>query len=374
MNSIKIAVCFLCLLGSVWLPAQKELNQSKNIDEVKIQVALLIDVSGSMDQLIAQAQGQLWKMANFLSQLKKDGQTPTLEIGLISFGGLEYEQHKAVKLESPLVTNLDFLAERLFNLQAMGSQEHCAEALQMAIDSLNWSEQEKDLKVIIIAGNEAFDQGPLDYRQVCSVLKEKNILVNTVYCGDFQAGITHLWKDAADLSQGIYANMQQNQSTDQMDTPYDVKIADLYRQYKNTLVPYGPDADQHHTRMNLSDNAIKKMGNIFYRDRILLLINNTSNFGFTDLIDLFGENGDQLPELKQNFLPSSYQEMSPANLRKKVIEFQYKRRVIKDAIQLYTEKVEDFLQISYGENYNENSLETIILQILKEQSKANGFL
>lgn len=364
-----IGILFLSLVFSQ-IHAQKELDSLR----AKIQVALLIDVSGSMDQLIAQAQGQLWKMANFLSQLRKNGQAPILEMGLISFGGVEYDQYETVQLECPLVRNLDLLAERLFRLQASGSQEHCAVALQMALDSLQWSDQVQDLKVIIIAGNEPFDQGPLDYKEVCTVLNEKNILVNTIYCGDYQTGIQHLWKDAADLSKGIYANLHQNLSKDNMDTPYDVKIADLYRQYKNTLIPYGPDADKHHTRMNLSDNAVKKMGNIFYRDRILLQINNPSDFGFTDLVQLFEDNDDSMPNIQKEHLPSPFDQMPFPDLRKKVIEFQYKRKVIKDAIRLYAQKVEDFLQISYGEHYNDNSLETIILQILKEQSKANGFL
>lgn len=272
------------------------------------------------------------------------------------------------------MSNLDLLAEKLFDLYAQGSQEHCAEALQMAMDSLAWSDNEEDLKVILIAGNEPFDQGNLSYQKVCTALKEKNILVNTIYCGAYQEGIDHLWKEAADLTNGIYANLHQTHSKDQMDTPYDVKIADLYRQYKNTLLPYGPDANKHHTRMNLSDQAVKKMGNIYYRDRILLQINNPNGFGFTDLIDLFEENNDLLPDIRPDYLPEPYNLMPEKDLRKKVIEFQYKRRVLKDAIRLYTQKVEDFLKTSYGEHYDENSLETIILQILREQSKANGFL
>lgn len=72
-NTILILICLLTVIP---LKAQEEPSKEAASFQAKIQIALLIDVSGSMDQLIAQAQGQLWKMANFLSQLKKNEQTP----------------------------------------------------------------------------------------------------------------------------------------------------------------------------------------------------------------------------------------------------------------------------------------------------------
>lgn len=369
----KVILLFI-IFSLTQLPAQQSsIDSLPDGGLLKIQVALLIDVSGSMDGLINQTQGQLWKMANFLTQLKKGGQIPIVELALISYGGIEYEKHKAINLESPLDSDLDLMAERLFQLQAQGSQEHCAEALQMAMDSLEWTTRPEDLRVIIIAGNEPFDQGRLDFHEVCQRLKEKHILLNTIYCGDYLSGIDHHWQKAAEITDGKYANINQNIANEQMDTPYDPKIAELYRQYKKTLIPYGPHKDVHKRKIEIQDNTVKKMGNVFYRDRILFLISRPPNPEYPDLIDLFEQKPDTLDLLDFNELPLPYQNMNPEELRKSVIQLQYKRNMLRDAILLYSQKIEDFLKVSLGVAYNESSLETVLLQILKEQSLVQGF-
>jgi hypothetical protein len=51
-------------------------------NNTKIQVALLLDTSNSMDGLIDQAKSRLWNIVNTLTTLKYDGQTPNIEIYL----------------------------------------------------------------------------------------------------------------------------------------------------------------------------------------------------------------------------------------------------------------------------------------------------
>src|SRR5262245_21449410 len=48
------------------------------IGDNRIQVAILLDTSGSMDGLIDQAKSQLWKIVNQFAQAKKDGKRPKL--------------------------------------------------------------------------------------------------------------------------------------------------------------------------------------------------------------------------------------------------------------------------------------------------------
>src|SRR6187549_709353 len=52
----------------------------------KIQVALLLDTSGSMDGLIDQAKSQLWRIVNELASAQRDGQTAQVEIALYEYG------------------------------------------------------------------------------------------------------------------------------------------------------------------------------------------------------------------------------------------------------------------------------------------------
>src|ERR1700712_4938373 len=53
----------------------------------KIQVAILLDVSGSMDGLIEQAKAQLWNMVNTMGKARCTGNTaPQIEIALYEYG------------------------------------------------------------------------------------------------------------------------------------------------------------------------------------------------------------------------------------------------------------------------------------------------
>jgi hypothetical protein len=49
--------------------------------KAKIQIAILLDSSNSMDGLIDQARTQLWQIVNSLTKVTKDGKVPQLEVG-----------------------------------------------------------------------------------------------------------------------------------------------------------------------------------------------------------------------------------------------------------------------------------------------------
>ena len=52
----------------------------------KIQVALLLDTSNSMDGLIDQARTQLWKVVGEFTTIELGGKKPTLEVALYEYG------------------------------------------------------------------------------------------------------------------------------------------------------------------------------------------------------------------------------------------------------------------------------------------------
>ena len=52
----------------------------------RIQVALLLDTSNSMDGLIEQAKGKLWSIVNEFARYRKGDVPPQLEIALFEYG------------------------------------------------------------------------------------------------------------------------------------------------------------------------------------------------------------------------------------------------------------------------------------------------
>src|SRR5262245_4241724 len=55
-------------------------------EKPKIQMAILLDTSNSMDGLINQARTQLWKIVNEFAKAKKGGVQPELEVALYEYG------------------------------------------------------------------------------------------------------------------------------------------------------------------------------------------------------------------------------------------------------------------------------------------------
>src|SRR5689334_24370091 len=83
----------------------------------KIQAAILLDVSNSMDGLINQAKAQLWNMVSVMGKAKCDGVTPQIEIALYEYGRTNNDVNKGyVKQISAFTSDLDKLSQNLFSL------------------------------------------------------------------------------------------------------------------------------------------------------------------------------------------------------------------------------------------------------------------
>ncbi|MFW6114484.1 MAG: vWA domain-containing protein, partial [bacterium] len=200
------------------------------VDGPLIQLAILLDNSGSMNGLIEQAKSELWRVVNELTAAVRDGQQPRLHVALYTYGSPPPKQL------SPLTDDLDFVSEALFAVRISGGTEYCGQVIQTAARELTWSEDPNDLKVIFIAGNEPFSQGPVDYREACKNAIEKGIIVNTIHCGN---GIPTDWRDGALLADGKAMNINQNATVAYMEAPQDKDISELSTKLNHTYVAYG---------------------------------------------------------------------------------------------------------------------------------------
>jgi hypothetical protein len=191
----------------------------------KIQLVILFDTSNSMDGLIDQAKSRIWAIVNETSSLKYQGITPVLEIAMYDYGnsGLSAESHY-IRQQIPFTSDLDLVSEKLFSLRTNGGSEYCGAVIQKSLMDLNWSLDPKDLKMIYIAGNEPFNQGPIDYKKSCELAVSKNVFVNTIHCGSYEQGVRDLWKDGATCSKGDYFHISSDEKIQQIPTPYDQEI------------------------------------------------------------------------------------------------------------------------------------------------------
>jgi hypothetical protein len=205
-----------------------------------VQIAIMLDVSGSMNGLIHQAQSQLWNIVNTVALANCSGQVPNIEIALYEYGndGRPGAGSPFIKQISNFTTDLDLISEQLFQLATIGSAENCGAVIQDGIDQLQWNPDPQGIKIIFIAGNEPFTQGPVDYRNACANAVKKGVIVNTIYCGDCNQGVMEQWKDGADRGKGFYACINTNAKEVYIESPFDKEILQYNDSLNTTYINY----------------------------------------------------------------------------------------------------------------------------------------
>ncbi|MFZ5470699.1 MAG: vWA domain-containing protein, partial [Myxococcota bacterium] len=209
----------------------------------KVQIALLLDTSGSMDGLLHQAKEQLWRIVNTFATAKHEERRPVLEIALYEYGKSSLAREAGfIRQIVPLTQDLDRVSEQLFALTTNGGDEYCGQVISKAVQQLSWSRSAKDLKLIYIAGNEPFTQGPVDYRKAVKTAVEKGITVNTIHCGPERDGVQGGWRDGAVLADGSFMTIDQNARIAHVEAPQDKEIARLGIELNKTYIGYGAAA------------------------------------------------------------------------------------------------------------------------------------
>jgi hypothetical protein len=119
--------------------------------------------------------------------------------------------------------------------------ESVNQALHEAVTRFQWSDHPDTLRVVFLVGDAPPQMGYQDdvkYMDTCRLAKQKDIIINTIQCGNYQA-TAGVWKDIAQLSFGGYAAIQQNGGMVVASTPMDSRIEELNRKINDTIVPYG---------------------------------------------------------------------------------------------------------------------------------------
>jgi len=261
MKSI-FAIIVLSILMLQAVPAEEAAGKIPVKAVPRIQIALLLDTSGSMSGLIDQAKAQLWKIVNEFVNVRKNGQRPELQVALFEYGNDSLPgKENWIRMILPLTDDLDKVSEELFALTTNGGQEYCGAVIQKAIDTLEWSDSNDDLKAVFIAGNEAFTQGGIDYRKACPAAIKKSIMINTIFCGPYRTGIQTHWQDGALLADGSYMNIDHNKKAVHIVAPQDKEIARLGLELNKTYIVYGRAGREGAARQSKQDdNAAQVAG------------------------------------------------------------------------------------------------------------------
>ena len=275
-------------------------------------LALLLDTSNSMDGLIDQAKSQLWKIVNELSAARcGDGSKPAIRIALYEYGNNGLPSSEGyIRQVSGMTTDLDLISEKLFALRTNGGDEFCGQVIRTSLDQLDWSASQADLKIIFIAGNEPFTQGRMPYQNACGLAREKGVVINTIFCGDFSEGINTSWKAGADITGGSYMSIEQDRKTVYVPTPYDDRIAEMNDRLNTTYVYYGSQGSKKKEMQSTQDRNAESYGLSNKVDRAVSKSSHAYKNSTWDLVDALQEDEKVIAEAKDADLPKEMQGMS----------------------------------------------------------------
>ncbi|UCD59900.1 MAG: VWA domain-containing protein [Flavobacteriaceae bacterium] len=388
MKNLKYKVCMVLIgltLGTVfgYAPLSKQgmknsevqnfLIDKKNKENNIVKIALLLDTSNSMDGLINQAKAQLWDIVNQFSYAKcGKGHRPGLQIALYQYGNDGLSSREGyIQQVIGFSSDLDEISEKLFSLSTNGGEEYCGQVIQTSLRQLDWGKNPDNLKMIFIAGNEPFTQGKLNYKDAVTNAREKDIIVNTIFCGNYQQGINTDWKKGATLTGGEYMAIDHNKRIVHIATPYDDVIIKLNSKLNSTYISYGAMGSAKLQLQSKQDDNAMEMEEAVAVKRAVSKSSGMYNNSTWDLIDASEDEEFDVASINKEELPKVLRNKSKAELIALISEKKAERKRIQREIKELNAKRESY--ISKQAKQEKGELENAMLKAIKRQAAAKKF-
>lgn len=279
----------------------------------RLQAALILDASGSMDGLIDQAKAQLWYMANGMLEAYEGHRPPILEFALLEYGTATVgRRSNYMRVIVPFTDDLDWISEELFRMRTNGRYEYAGAAVDMALRDLNWTSHPDDLRMIYLAGNEAIQQGPVSFQRALDMAYSRDVYTQFIFCGPHNKGISLGWADAAREAGTEYLTISHDRPVYYEHNAYDDRLWTYNDRLNSTYIPYGASGYQRYERMCVQDRNAYRYGQGPAAQRVIT--KSSSGYAHTDwdLVDAISSGTVRLAELPPHHLPREMRGMSMA--------------------------------------------------------------
>jgi hypothetical protein len=304
-------------------------------DKNRVQLALLLDTSNSMDGLIEQAKTQLWKVVNTFIDARRDGEAPFVEVALYEYGNNNQPAgNHYIRMVQPLSRDLDEISKQLFSLKTNGGEEYCGAVIQRALSDLTWDDNPKTYKAVFIAGNEPFTQGPVDPRSVCRDALSKKVSINTIHCGPRNEGINGAWHDGAAIGGGEFMVIDQDRAVTHVPAPQDARIQKLGEELNKTYMAYGDHAREGRQKQEVADrDAAANAGAGSFVQRSVAKASANYHNPSWDLVDAVREEKIDPAKVESKDLPAELQGLKADELKQRVAAAAQQRAAIQKEIK-----------------------------------------
>jgi hypothetical protein len=236
-TTLKTSTCAFAL-AILALPVTAVLSQAAA--KPTVEVAFVLDTTGSMGGLLEGAKRKIWSIATSAVDANPDAD---IRIGLVAYRDIGDEY---VTRTFDLTTDIQDIYGNLLDLKARGGgdwPESVNEALDVAVNKLQWTKGSDTRRIVFLVG----DAPPhMDYAQdakypkTLAVAKQRDIVVNAVLAGNAR-DTERVWQDIAQLGDGRFIPIPQDGGDlVVIETPYDHDIIILQKEINGTVIPFGP--------------------------------------------------------------------------------------------------------------------------------------
>ncbi|MFK5972133.1 MAG: vWA domain-containing protein [Flavobacteriaceae bacterium] len=354
--------------------AQVQINELEKTTNNMVKIALLLDTSNSMDGLINQAKAQLWDVVNTFANAKCGNEArPTLQIAIYQYGNDKLSSREGyIQQVLNFSDDLDEISEKLFSLTTNGGEEYCGEVIHTSLKQLDWGKNPDNLKMIFIAGNEPFTQGKLNYRDAVTNAKEKDIIVNTIFCGSYEQGISTEWKKGATMTGGEYMAIDHNRKVVHINTPYDDIIIKLNSKLNKTYISYGAMGAAKMRTQAAQDVNAYEMEEVVAIKRAVSKSSRLYKNATWDLVDASDDKEFDVSKIEKKQLPSALKNKSTAEITAIIATKKSDRKRIQKEIQQLNTKREAYIAKNQKEGAR-GELENAMLKAIQKQAAKKNY-
>ncbi|WP_024578214.1 vWA domain-containing protein, partial [Afipia sp. OHSU_II-C2] len=302
-------------LAVLSLPIMSTFSQA--VAKPTVEVAFVLDTTGSMGGLLEGAKRKIWSIATSVVDTNPDAD---IRIGLVAYRDIGDEY---VTRTFDLTTDIQDIYANLLDLKARGGgdwPESVNEALDVAVNKLQWTKGSDTKRIVFLVG----DAPPhMDYAQdtkypkTLAVAKQRDIVVNAVLAGDAR-DTERVWQDIAQLGDGRFIPIPQDGGeVVVIETPYDDEIIILQKEINGTVIPYGPQKLQKRVEEKTRQLSQVAAAAPASASDMASYLNKRSKFsseavtGDGDLVSAVASGRTKIEGVKEDELPDELRKLSP---------------------------------------------------------------
>jgi hypothetical protein len=342
----------------------------------KVEVAFVLDTTGSMSGLIEGAKQKIWSIANEIIDVEGDGQT-SVKFALI---GYRDRGDAYVTKTYDMTDDIHGIYGNLLNFRAQGGgdrPESVNQALNEAVRDLNWSHNSNTLRMVFLVGDAPphMDyQNDIQYPSTIRTANRNNIIVNTVQAGsDYETA--RIWREMANLGQGDYVAIPQDGGMQMIVTPYDQDIEVLQMRINQSSLGYGSASKQSAFRSK-KERAIaapSAVASDMAEYRLKAGKSNQVITGADELIEDYEDGNVDLATIAESDLPDELKDLSPEERKAKVESLVAERSELNQKLETlvnkragYVDKERKRLEAETGEDAFDTQVREAIARQMKK--------